>query len=198
MAPAFTRTWFDAASTEPQSEWPNNSAGTAWFDGGEYHLFARQPGRFVAIGAPINVPLRDVTVTARIRKADGPAGGGYGIIVRDESASQRDGVSQQGRFYVLAAGDHGEFGIWRRDGDRWIDIIAWSPTEAVQPGDASNELMVLASGEQLRLLINGTEVAAVTDGNLREGRVGLFVGGDLNEAIVEQFVVETRPADVRR
>jgi hypothetical protein len=189
-APSGALSWFEAGSTETAAIWPNNPGGTAWFAGGEYHLFARQPGRFVAIGAPIAMPLRDVTVHARFRKVGGPPGGGYGIIVRDAGPGPRDGVSQQGHYYVLEAGDRGEFGIWRREGDRWIDMVPWSRTSAMIPGTASNELTVTASGDRLLLAINGVEVGHVVDATLAEGTVGIFVGGDLNEVAVERYVVE--------
>jgi chromosome partitioning protein len=185
-----TRTWFDETSTEAEAGWPNNPANTAWIAGGEYYLSARQPGRFVAVGAPITTPMRDVAVQARFRKVGGPPGGGYGIIVRDMGVGQRDGVNQEGRFYVLEAGDKGDYGIWRREGGNWIDIVPWTPTSAVRPGEATNELTAVAIGEQLRLLINGTEVASIRDANLREGGVGLFVGGDGNQVAVDHFAVQ--------
>jgi hypothetical protein len=181
--------WFDPATADAEASWPHSPNGAAWFAGGAYHLFAREPGRFVAIGAPITTPQRDVTVQARFRKVGGPAGGGYGIIVHDVGTGRRDGMSQQGRFYVLEAGDRGEFGIWRREGDRWIDLIPWSPTSAVRRGNESNELTVVAHGDRLRFAINGIEVGTVVDSTLPEGSVGLFTGGDLNEVIVERFAV---------
>jgi hypothetical protein len=144
----------------------------------------------VAIGTPSREPLRDVAVNARFRKVDGPTGGGYGIIIRDGDAARRDGVSQEGRFYVFAVGDRGEYGIWRREKDRWIDLVPWSPTSAVRPGAQSNELNVFAVGERLRFLINGTEVANLVDPALIQGSVGLFAGGDGNEVVVERFAVQ--------
>jgi hypothetical protein len=186
--------WFDNASAALNASWPSNPEGTAWYAGGEYHLLARQPGRFVAIGAPTTTPLRDVTVSARFRKVGGPPGGGYGIIVRDREPSNRNGVSQEGHFYVLEAGDKGEYGIWRREQNSWIDLVAWTPTSAVRQGEANNELRVVASGERLRFLINGAEVGSVNDATLRDGGVGIFVGGDFNEVVVEHFSVVKLPS----
>src|SRR5207248_8147114 len=77
--------------------WPNDSSATAWLEPGGYHLFAREPGRFVAIGAPGMGPVRDTIVTASFRKVGGPPGGGYGIIVRDQWPGPRDGRSQIGQ-----------------------------------------------------------------------------------------------------
>ena len=72
--------------------WPNEPHATAWLEPGGYHLFAREPGRFVAIGAPGMGPVRDAIVTASFRKVGGPPGGGYGIIVHDQGPGPRDGL----------------------------------------------------------------------------------------------------------
>jgi hypothetical protein len=107
--------------------------------------------------------------------------------VRDQPTATRDGLEQSGRFYVLEAGDRGEVGIWRREGDRWIDLVPWTASAAVRPGAAANDLTVRAIGPELTFEVNGAEVARVVDGTLGEGRVGIFVGGDLNDVLVEQF-----------
>src|SRR5712692_9968956 len=60
------------------------------------------------------------------RKVGGPSSGGYGLIVRDQTVPPLDGLRQNGRFYVLEASDRGEIGIWRRDDDQWVDLLAWS------------------------------------------------------------------------
>jgi hypothetical protein len=134
--------------------------------------------------------MRDVTVHARFRKVGGPPGGGYGIIVRDTGVNRRDGVSQEGRYYVFEAGDRGEYGVWRREGGSWVELVPWTRTNIVLPGSASNELTVTARGDRLRFLINGSEVANLTDPILRQGGVGMFAGGDGNEVVVERYTVE--------
>jgi hypothetical protein len=138
----------------------------------------------------------DVAVQARFRKVGGPAGGSYGIIVRDGNPGQRDGLNQEGPYYVLGAGDRGEYGIWRREGSRWIDLIPWTPSPTVLPGGASNELTVVAARERLRFAINGTTVADVLDATLIEGSVGIYVGGDLNEVVVERFALDAPPGQM--
>ena len=163
---------------------------TAWLAADGYHLFARQPGQFVAVGAPLTEAPADVVVTAKFRKIGGPPGGGYGVIVRDQGPGPRDGLNQGGRYYVLEAGDRGEVGIWRREGDRWVDLVSWQPSTAVRPGGATNEVQVQALGPRLVLSVNGTEAATATDSVLDAGRIGIFVGGDLNEVVLERFQVQ--------
>jgi hypothetical protein len=183
-------TVFDDRFVSSQNSWPNKTDSTAFFGDGGYHLLARQPGQFVAIGAPVRGPVnngfKDVVVTG----VGGPVGGGYGLIVRDGGPGSRDGVNQNGRFYVFEVGDKGEVGIWRRDGDTWVDILPWTASDVVAKGDAPNTLSVQAIGSQLSFIVNGQQVANPTDATLTEGAVGIFVGGDGNEVVIERFLVQ--------
>ncbi len=188
--PRALRTVFDDRFVNSQGSWPNNPESTAWFAEGAYRLLARQAGQFVAIGAPLRERFRDVVVTGVFRKVGGPVGGGYGLIVRDQGPGARDGASQVGRFYVFEVGDKGEVGIWRRDGDKWIDILPWTPSGAVSQGNSANTLSVQALGPQLTFSVNGQVVSSQTDTNLQEGSVGIFVGGDGNEVVIERFLVQ--------
>jgi hypothetical protein len=187
---ATLRPVLDERFADNRNNWPHNTDSTAWLANGAYRLVARQPSQFVALGAPGAQSYRDVTVTANFHKLAGPAGGGYGIIVRDQPGGPRDGVNQSGRFYVLEAGDRGEIGIWRRDGNRWVDVVPWTKSDAVRPGTEPNELTVQAIGPRLTFLVNGIQVASVDDSALAEGAVGVFVGGDLNDVALDRFRIE--------
>jgi hypothetical protein len=189
-APGQLSTLLDERFTTNQRNWPHNPQGTAWFSEDGYRLLARQPGQFVAIGAPTTARFRDVVVTASFRKVGGPAGGGYGVIVRDQGPGPRDGINQGGRYYVLEVGDHGQLGVWRREDDGWIDLMPWTPSEAVHPGGAANDLTVQAIGEHLTFLVNGVQVVSLVDSDLTEGAVGLFVGGDQNDVLLNRFAIQ--------
>jgi hypothetical protein len=183
----------DERFADNQRNWLNNPASTAWLIPNGYRLFARQPGRFVSLAAPVPAPgtFRDVMVTASFHKVGGPAGGGYGLILRDQQPATRDGVNQGGRYYVLAAGDRGEVGIWRRETDQFVDLVPWTPSDAVRTGDGTNEVVAIARDTSLTLFVNGIRVASVADRALSEGSVGIFVGGDLNEVVMDRFSVST-------
>src|SRR5262249_18578456 len=189
---AASRTLLDESFASNANNWPNNPQGTAWLTGGTYRIAPRQASQFVAIGAPaVGEILQDVVVNATFRKVGGPAGGGYGIIVRDQGPWPRDGNNQQGRYYVLEAGDKGEIGIWRREGDHWVDLLPWQRSDAVHPGNQPNDLTVRAIGDRLSLSVNGTEVGVRNDSTLSVGNVGIFVGGDGNQVAVDQFNIRT-------
>jgi serine/threonine-protein kinase len=188
-APTAFRTVLQERFDNNQRGWTNNPDQTAWLGQGVYRLFGRVPIGAVAVGAPLAEPLRDVEVQASFRKVGGPPGGGYGLIVRDEGPGPRDGVNQGGRYYVLEVGDLGEYGIWRRDQDHWVDLIPWTKHSALRPGGEPQVLTVRALGPSLTLIVNGTQIATVQDTTLREGGVGFYSGGDLNEVSVDDFIV---------
>jgi hypothetical protein len=184
----------DERFTTNSGKLPSTPQGTATLTNGSYRLTPRLAGQFVAVAAPMTPTIdlpRDISVTADFRKLGGPGGGGYGIIVRDQGSPPLDGINQNGRYYVLEAGDKGEIGIWRRDGDRWVDLLPWQHADAVKTGNAANELTVRAIGNRLSLSVNGAEVATRSDANLAGGNVGLFVGGDGNQVAVERFIIQT-------
>jgi Domain of unknown function (DUF4388) len=181
---------FDERFTANDAGWPSNASGAALMTNGTYRISTRQAGQFAAVGAPVaNVP-DDVVISASFRKLAGPPGGGYGIIVRDQETSLRDGTSQDGHYYVLEAGDKGEVGIWRRDADHWVDLLPWQHSDAVKTGTETNELSVRAVGSSLSLIVNGTQVATRTDNSFTSGRAGLFVGGDGNQVAISRYTIQ--------
>jgi uncharacterized protein DUF4388 len=182
---------FDERFSGNDAGWPSSPTGAAQITNGTYRIVTRQAGQFAAVSAPVASIPSDVVISASFRKLAGPPGGGYGIIVRDQSDATRDGSSQDGRYYVLEAGDKGEVGIWRRDGDHWVDLLPWQHSDAVKTDTGTNELVVKAIGNTLSLSVNGAAVASRTDNALASGRVGLFVGGDGNQVAVSRFTIQT-------
>ena len=154
-------------------------------------LATSQAGQFVAVSIPGAQDLRDTVVSGVFHKVGGPVGGGYGLILRDQNPSERDGRNQLGRYYVFEIGDRGEVGVWLRDGDHWVDLLTWTPSDAVKPGFASNELTVTAAGDHMSFVVNGIPVASQTDSTLGRGGAGLFVGGDGNEVALDRITVSS-------
>jgi hypothetical protein len=190
-APTAGGTLFERPLTGGISGWTNDPAGTAWFAPDGYHLLARDAGRFVATSVPLPRPVQDITMTATFHKVGGPPGGGYGLIVRDQSAaSERDGRNQAGRYLVAEVGDRGDVGVWQRDDTHWIDILPWTHSEDVHPDRAPNTLAVTTHGSSLLFKVNGATVATVNYDKLpNSGNLGVFVGGDLNEVTLDRLQI---------
>ena len=176
----------------PLPNWPNNPDTGAWFGAEGYHLIARQPGRFAAVGVPLPQAIASSVLRAEFHKVSGPPGGGYGLIVRDQgSPDERSSGTQGGQFMVLGVGDRGDVGIWQRDETRWIDVMPWTHSDVVHTGLETNALVVTTRDNALRFEVNGQVVADLTYGGVpTRGGVGLFVGGDLNEVVVNSLGIE--------
>lgn len=172
-----------------EHHWPDDPNGTAWFASGAYHLAAKYPTHFVAIGIPGATDLQDSVLTAVFHKRGGPTGGGYGLIVRARDDEPLDGTSQLGHYYVFEVGDTGTVGVWLRDGERWVDLLSWSASDAVHPATAANELTVTAIGDRLSFQVNGIPVASQIDQLLHAGTAGVFVGGDGNQVSLDRMTV---------
>lgn len=136
---------------------------------------------------------RVLQVSAQFHKVEGPAGGGYGLIVRDQRTQpDRDGRNQAGQYLVLEVDDRGDVGIWQRDQTRWIDVVPWTHSEAVQVDHAPNTLAVNVDGAKVRFEVNGAQVVDLTYDRLPPiGGVGIFVGGDLNLVALQWLRIET-------
>jgi hypothetical protein len=185
------RSVFEERFGSTVTNWPNDPQSIAWItEEGTYRVARRQPSRFVAIGAPWSERVQDVVVTATFRKSGGPPGGKYGLIVRDQGPGPRDGLNQAGNFYALVVNDRAEFTIARREDVDWVELVPWTPSDAVRPGNTPNELVALAIGSHIGLAVNGTLVFSVTDDALDRGAVGIYVNGSGTEVEVESFLVE--------
>ena len=190
-APSTGGILFEAPLTSPISGWTNQPAGPAWFASDGYHLLARDAGRFVATTVSLPRPVQDITMTATFHKVGGPQGGGYGLIVRDQSApTQRDGRNQAGRFIVAEVGDRGDIGVWQRDDTQWIDILPWTHSDVIHADRAPNTLAITTHGPSLLFQVNGATLATLNYDKLpNSGNLGIFVGGDLNEVTVDRLQI---------
>ncbi|MDQ6675144.1 MAG: hypothetical protein M3069_31145 [Chloroflexota bacterium] len=63
------------------------------------------------------------------------------------------------------------------------------PTGATRA--AENQLVVWATGPELRLMANGVEVARTVEPTLTSGSFGIFDAGDGNEAVLTRLLVES-------
>ena len=125
-------------------------------------------------------------VGGTFRKLGGPSGGVYGLVLRQRGLH---GERTSGRYYVAQVDDRGLVGIWRREQDTWLELVAWAHCTAVRPADAANDLSFEVVGGRLTFIVNGQPAASTHDAVLDHGGVGLFVGGEGNDVLVERFII---------
>lgn len=105
----------------------------------------------------------------------------YGLIFRVPDVSVSQG-------YLYAFACNGMYSIWYWDGEKETDLIEWTASEFIQPGEGkTNRIGVRADGNQLALYANGILVTTLTDNRLDEGYFGTFIGSAQTEDYTATF-----------
>jgi hypothetical protein len=74
-----------------------------------------------------------------------------------------------------------------KSGVEWTALVARTGSSAINSGDARNRLAVRAAGADILVLVNGHELARVTDSSYRAGRFVLGVGGPQGSRVEGRF-----------
>lgn len=99
---------------------------------------------------------------------DGPLDNEFGVIFRYIDAQN---------FYLFAGSHDGYYTLQKMVDGEWDDLIAWTPSGAIQVGaDAQNQLALLVEENHFTLLINGDQVATVEDNTFERGYIALAAG----------------------
>lgn len=154
----------DPLSSNTNNRWPNDGVACA-FTGGAYHVIVNKPDYLqpclsseLAFGnAAIKV---DVTLLQ---------GSDAGLIFR----------ANGDQFYDFEISNQGEFFFRRHDaggGGNYTFLIQRTASNLVASGGQKNTLLVIASGSDFRLFINGTFVGEVQDSTYGSGQIGFVAG----------------------
>ncbi|WP_161977592.1 hypothetical protein [Dictyobacter kobayashii] len=100
-------------------------------------------------------------------------------------------------FYVLEINSYGGYRLQRALGNdpaRWLTLIDWTDTGAIQPGYGHfNTILVVASQARFQIYMNQQLVVSTfTDTTYNTGLLGFLVGGDSRygtEAIFRRLAV---------
>ena len=133
---------------------------------GQLQIHVLQPGQIA--WATAGRTFKDFHLRVEATQLAGPVDNEYGVLVRLEDDTQFYAFSISGDGYVRVA--RYADGIWMVLGSDW------TPQAAVHQGAATNVLEVEAHGTQFIFLVNGEQVAQVTDETLPDGDIGLYAG----------------------
>lgn len=134
------------------------------YEGGEYLIRVKQPGRLGYRWAPDALVVGDARIDVEARDAGG-VGGAYGLLLG----------MPDGEVYAFLLSPAGWYEVLRYAslGSTPAVVVPWSPSEAVLNNGATNRLTLLRSGSQVTLLINGAQprdpVAVPLVGGVRIG-----------------------------
>ena len=114
---------------------------------------------------PSMASISDFLASVDVRQTSGPQSADYGLAFR---------VVSDDTLYTFNISDTGQFAVQLLNRGVWSTLLNWSATGAIRPGETNN-LRLLAQGDQFTFFINGQEVAQLGDGSLPLGRVGLAI-----------------------
>ena len=168
--------------SRPASGWEvfAEAQASATYTDGEYRLRLNQaPLRAWALLRGADLP-NDVTIVVTGYPYFRSASGGYGVICRFTDAEH---------YYFFLLTPDGSYIIGKRSGGKQVGLSSpkVQPSAAILPGDVPNRLTVECAGHRLKLAINATPVAAVTDDEFSTGQVGLLAVATQSAGVEAHF-----------
>lgn len=154
--------------SSPASGWNRTSygGGIMDYDGGGYRMLVN------ALQANFwSTPHReftDVRIEADAGKLAGPDANRIGLLCRS--------VGSNYYFFIIGSDGYYGLGIFKGGQTTLLGQTAMQSSAAIRTGAAVNHLRMDCNGNALSAYVNGVQVAAVQDGGLTHGDVGLVAG----------------------
>lgn len=107
----------------------------------------------------------------------------YGAMVRAVKTDQ----GYIGYLYGISCDGH--FSLRRWDGERYVQLLDWTPSEYINSGsNQTNRIGLMVNGNQFSMYANGKKIGESQDDTHLEGRFGIFVGSANTPDV--QFLVD--------
>ena len=132
---------------------------------GEYHIAVYPTQYEVWITADDIPELADLIVEVDAHRVSGTMDNDYGVLVRYQIETDS--------FYMFVISSDGYYKVLRRDGDIWIDLVAWALSDTIVQGVQVNHLRVECIGALMRFSVNGVLLTEIIDATYPPGDLGL-------------------------
>ncbi|MFQ5419457.1 MAG: hypothetical protein ACE5EY_03735 [Anaerolineae bacterium] len=161
----------DDFSGEQECGWAIYSRGGATTElaDGALRISASQPGQIWWTNP--SREFQDSIITVSARQLDGPNDNAYGVICRYQSPEN---------FYIFLVSGDGYYAIGKyQSGSSQITYLSgdghYQPSDAINQGQATNQIRASCIGDQLSLSVNGIPLTTVADPTFVNGDVGMGV-----------------------
>ena len=170
--------------SNPASGWAtgtteDNSCGVAYLNG-EYAFTTAADSACYSIAPIQSYPFGIYEVSARRATSTYPTA--YGLMF------SVDGVPPTSYYLFWLNPDSSTFCLLGFDGIDLYALVDWTPSQAINPGTASNRLRVVSDGAQIHLYVNGIYLTTfVSDALAGSGYVGVINWASPYEPITSYF-----------
>lgn len=180
---------FQDLFSDNREHWP--AGDSRYLDESGYHVITEEAELPViwSVQPRTALLMTDASVEAELRMVDGPEERGFGISLRSGSSPLRG--------YRLLINAEGSYSLYRRmDGDQKI-LIPWKRSGALQTGDASNAVRLVAHGKTLSVWLNGQHAGMVEDDEpLAAGTMQIVASSGLHVVARSLTVAEATAQDL--
>jgi hypothetical protein len=127
----------------------------------------------IAWSTPKDKRFGDFVLDVDATQVDGPNDNTYGVIFR---------YQDDRNFYRLDISGDGYLAVLKRKDGAWIKMQEYVETPAIQQGNTTNHLQVIAKGDQFTVNVNGQTAKTFSDKDFSNGNIGVAAGTLSNEA----------------
>lgn len=174
--PTSAQALYSNALTAPAAGWANGPECAFTANG----LVVRPNNGQAYICLAPTAPLADVSVTVTVQQMNSPSTHAFGIAFRHAAPKN---------YYFFGIDGKGSFTFTTVINDVSHTIIPFTPKAVIHSGaNAINRLQVIARGQVITLLVNGTPVGQATLATFASGSVGLR-GINNGEVIFQQLSI---------
>ncbi|MBW8010917.1 MAG: hypothetical protein FVQ83_06710 [Chloroflexi bacterium] len=161
---------FEDDFSNQNSGWPvtNDASGFNGYNQGNYRIFVTQPN--LVLWATPGQNFTNVSIEVQTTKLGGDDDNQFGVICRHTDLNN---------LYAIMISSDGYYGFFKKINNSDLTLIGseqMNISDAINQGDAANQLRVDCIGIDLALYVNDTLVDQVQDSDLTSGDIGLIAG----------------------
>lgn len=152
--------------TNPDPSWflQDDEISTTQFANGGLRLLLNEPDYLTFTS--VDVFAEDIIIEVEAKKIGGPEENSFGVVCRQQGET----------YYYFEITSDGYYKIASFVGDEYHEIVPWTETNAIHPGNRVNHIRAECVGSNLMLIVNGSTLTRVQDTAIQDGYVGLVVG----------------------
>jgi hypothetical protein len=144
--------------------WDDTEAAGGYEDG-MYAIEVKEVDTFYWANA--GQDFSDFVLDVDATKLNGVDNNHFGVIFRYQDSKN---------FYMFGLASDGYYHFGYYKDDEWTYITEWTETGAISAGEALNHITVRCEGSTFTLIVNGEELATITDRTYDSGDIGFYVG----------------------
>ncbi len=134
--------------------------------------------QYASMRDPTIKAFKDCIIEAEATLEDGSLDNAFGLLFRNAGS----------KFYRFKISGKGEFGFDLYLNGKWVDLVPWTKSEAINTGKASNLIRAQCRGNRFTFYVNGVNLGEYIDDTFPDsGKAGLFADSTTSNGVKVSF-----------